>query len=635
MTFLNPTAFWGLLLGVPIFAAYLLKTRIRQVPVSTLIFWQQAFEELPPRSIGGRLRHVSSLICQLVLLGIIVFALADPVATSELSASRDRILVIDNSSSMQTTSGDGDRFAEARERARSIIRNLRPRERVTIVQTTPTVQVVKAATDHKRSLSQALATIQPAAGAGSLVDAINLADRLLPETSGGSITVLTDEEPASADTEHPVEVVTVGASAQNVGITDLQVRRTLTDATGYELLLEVGNFGSDSVDVTIDLNLNDQLIDVKSLRLNSGQIYREIQPGTSETGGILKAELATSRSSDNRLPVDDVAYCVLQEVPRLKVHLVTKGNLFLQTALSANSAVELTTTDSLPKDRDNIDLLVLHQQVPTRLPEGNVVVIQPKQDSDLWTIEGQLDNPFAELVAPNSDLLRHVNLTNVVMPSAVKLIPTTSVQNLIDAETGDPLYFRIPRPAGDVFVLTVDLDQSDLPLRTSFPILFSNLVNHVAGNPLNLHEAVPAGKPATLTAVAPVTTPVTEADDTPAVQSERSEESPPLQLMAPSGTSNPVMIQNNSVVTPPLDEIGVWRLIKNQQEADPLLLQQVACNLNDATESDVRRSIDSMSERRKQSPTGMASRPVWTSLLIFACILVCLEWALYQRRRSA
>lgn len=635
MTFLNPTAFWGLLLGVPIVAAYLLKTRIRQVPVSTLIFWQQAFEELPPRSIGGRLRHVGSLICQLALLGIVVFALADPVATSELSTSRDRILVIDNSSSMQTTSGDGDRFAEARERAESIIRNLRPRERVTIVQTTPTVQVVKAATDHKRSLAQALATIQPAAGAGSLVDAISLADRLLLETSGGSITVLTDGEPASAETENRVEVVAVGGSAQNVGITDLQVRRTLTDATGYELLLEVGNFGSDSVEVTIDLTLNDQLIDVKSLQLKSGQIHREIQAGTSETGGILKAELTTSRSSDNRLPVDDVAYCVLQDVPRLNVHLVTKGNLFLQTALSANSAVELTTTASLPTDRDEIDLLVLHQQVPTRLPDGNVVVIQPQQDSDLWTIEGQLDDPFAEVVAPNSDLLRHVNLTNVVMPSAVKLTPATSVQNLIDAETGDPLYFRISRPAGDVFVLTVDLDQSDLPLRTSFPILFSNLVNHVAGNPSNLQEAVPAGKPATLTAVDPVKTAVTEADDTPAAQSGLSDASAPLQLVAPSGTSHPVTMQNDSVVTPPLNEIGVWRLIRNRQEADSLLLQQIACNLNNAAESDVRRSTNSKSEAQKQSPGGMASRPAWTSLLVLASILVCVEWGLYHRRRIA
>jgi hypothetical protein len=135
--------------------------------------------------------------------------------------------------------------------------------------------------------------------------------------------------------------------------------------------------------------------------------------------------------------------------------------------------------------------------------------------------------------------------------------------------------------------------------------------------------------------VAPVTTSVTEADDTPTAQSERSDASAPLQLVGPSGTSHPVTMQNDSVVTPPLDEIGVWRLIRNQQETDPLLLQQVACNLNDATESDVRRSTDSTSETRTRSPSGMASRPVWTSLLVLASILVCVEWGLYHRRRIA
>ena len=36
---------------------YILKIRLRRVPVSTLLFWEQIFEEKKPRSLWQRLRH--------------------------------------------------------------------------------------------------------------------------------------------------------------------------------------------------------------------------------------------------------------------------------------------------------------------------------------------------------------------------------------------------------------------------------------------------------------------------------------------------------------------------------------------------------------------------------------------------
>ena len=68
---------------------------------------------------------------------------------------------------------------------------------------------------------------------------------------------------------------------------------------------------------------------------------------------------------------------------------------------------------------------------------------------------------------------------------------------LAESAAGDPLYAVLDRPAGTgqgkVVVLTVDLDKSDLPLQTAFPIMMTNLLNWFGGTKGELREALAAG----------------------------------------------------------------------------------------------------------------------------------------------
>ena len=73
----------GPLLTIPIVIFYILKIRLRQVPVSTTIFWQQIYDEKRPRSLWQTLRHWLSLLVQIVWLMLLVFALAEPYFLSE------------------------------------------------------------------------------------------------------------------------------------------------------------------------------------------------------------------------------------------------------------------------------------------------------------------------------------------------------------------------------------------------------------------------------------------------------------------------------------------------------------------------------------------------------------------------
>ena len=72
MSLVNPAALLLAGLAIPIVVFYILKIRLRRVPVSTLLFWRQIFEEKKPRSLWQRLRHLLSLLLQLAFLALLV-----------------------------------------------------------------------------------------------------------------------------------------------------------------------------------------------------------------------------------------------------------------------------------------------------------------------------------------------------------------------------------------------------------------------------------------------------------------------------------------------------------------------------------------------------------------------------------
>src|SRR6266513_2061048 len=103
MSLASPAGLMWLLLAIPVVIFYVLKIRLKRVPVSTVLFWRQIFDEKKPRSLWQRLRHLISLLVQLALLGLLVAALTEPFFSWETLNARRVILILDNSASMKAT----------------------------------------------------------------------------------------------------------------------------------------------------------------------------------------------------------------------------------------------------------------------------------------------------------------------------------------------------------------------------------------------------------------------------------------------------------------------------------------------------------------------------------------------------
>lgn len=181
-------------------------------------------------------------------------------------------------------------------------------------------------------------------------------------------------------------------------------------------------------------------------------------------------------------------------------------------------------------------------------------------------------------------------------------------------------------------MLTVDLDKSDLPLQTVFPIMMTNLLNWYGGTKGELRESLPTGTVAEV--------------EMPAEKGTKVNRS--VVLRSPDGSERTIAVPAGAAkaTVGPLDRVGVWTVklgaeaagsgdakVKRTAAATPAgeLVAELPCNLADRRESDLR-PAEGLPERPANLAAGLAVRPIWYYLLAAAWILTCWEWFLYQRR---
>jgi hypothetical protein len=628
MSLANPSALLWLLLAIPVVVFYVLKIRLKRVPVSTVIFWRQIFDEKKPRSLWQRLRHLVSLLLQLALLGLLVAALAEPFLASEARNARRVILVVDNSASMNATDVEPTRLAKAKEEAHRVVRGLRARDEMALVAAGTQPRVVCGLTGHQKTLREALDGIGPTDGPTKLGDALAVARRLAAETEGGGkecrIVVVTDgcaADAADLSAGENVQFVGVGGRAPNVGITRFQVRRSTIDPIGYEILAEVTNFSDEpAADFRLSVALGGNPVEVVPLRLAPGERWTKVLENTTADGGLLVAELVVKGEAGDRpypdgLAADNTALAVLPKREPVPTHLHSPGgNLFLQKVLEANPLTRLTTSRVMPKEFPAGTVWVFHREVPAKLPPGPVLVVDPTNDCDLWAVGDRLPNPIVTQQDNDSPLMAHVRLDNLLMPEARKLTFAPAAgrpQVLAGAVSGDPLFALVERPEGKVAVLTVNLDLGDLPFRTAFPILAMNTLGYFTSGQGELRESLPAG------ATAEVTLPAAGG----------------FVLRSPDGATRKLPDGGGKVTVGPFDRCGVWAVVPDREGAAPA--DEFAVNLMNPGESDLR-PPEGLTAVAAADDTGLVSgfrgRPVWWYLIGLALLLAVAEWYLYQRR---
>jgi hypothetical protein len=545
-----------------------------------------------------------------------------------LRSERTTVLVIDNSASMNAVEAEATRLEKARNHALARIGQMRMGDRSCVIATSPTPGVVCGFTDHQRTLKKKIRVLSPTDGPTPLAEALSLARHLLAGKGEGRIVLLTDAAGAadvntdlSRRDRETLQILPFGSEAENVAITRFQTRRSLGDAMTYELLVEVSNFEKAPVETRLELELNGSPLDVLPLKLEPGEIHRRVLTNMATEGGVLRAEI----THDDALECDNHALAVLPDCPQQEILYYGPEGFFLQNVLLSLPHVDIRTLEESPANLSDPQVLVCHREVPDPLPEGNVLLIDPRFSCERFKVGEVLSDPVVTEQQEHRSLMHQVKLEDVLLQGARQIdFAEESPEPEVFLSSFDhaPLYLCWESPRGKVLLLTADLERSELPLRTAFPIMIASAMNWFRGSQGEFTRAFSTADPVTV----PLET-----------QQEK------LTLRAPTGKPRPILVEEDRVVLGQLAKCGLWKLepspqlsktTSRQGKAPEELDRQmnIACNLVDRQESDLRAVPPSAEHESSRSIAGLLSRPIWFFVITLAIFFSLSEWFLYHRR---
>ena len=476
MNLLAPAALWFAAVAAAVVALYLLKIRRERQVVPALEFWLALAGRTQVRSLFQRLKRWLSLALWLVIVGCLVFALANPVLTWGRVKPLSLVVVLDNSASMQTVEPSGSGEPTSRdttkrdlvhpgktrlELAREALRELTTRRPVNdewlLLEAGRTARVAAPWTHAAATLRDAAAAIAPHAGKADLAGACALARQLLENRAQPCIVLISDgaagEVAKLAAADETLVPWIVGRTNDNLGITRLAVRLNRAQGT-HHALVSVVNSGDEEVATRIVFELDGVTHSVEPATVPARGTWEKTLVFNAPAGGVLRAWIDRS----DALAADNEAYAVLEPVRPATTLLVSDPNdafFFEQALLAMEPLVDLDASHTIgpaeyaarTSEIAKADLVIFNNWAPPELPAARACLFVNAWPGALPIRSvGTLPATELTLTDRNHPLTRYLNFAAAVLPEAREVDLSGPATVLARASGGAPLLFLIERP---------------------------------------------------------------------------------------------------------------------------------------------------------------------------------------------
>jgi hypothetical protein len=298
---------------------YFLKLRRRDVEISTTLLWKKAIQDLQANAPFQKLRRNLLLFLQIIVLGIILLALAQPEVKHTTLSQQRQVILIDRSASMQATDGEGNPAAEAaassaavapglsrleaaKKRALAMVDQMKEpglfqerADEAMVIAFDSTAEVRQAFTSNKAELRRAIEAITATDAPSSLERAFTLAKAyggtqkfedqvqgrdttepgrgFVPSSPPATIHLfsdgrLPDSDRVQTDRDDNVVYHAVGTrDAANIGITSLRAQRAFDDPGKVSIFVGLQSTARTERRVQIELLIDDTVVRVSNLTL--------------------------------------------------------------------------------------------------------------------------------------------------------------------------------------------------------------------------------------------------------------------------------------------------------------------------------------------------------------------------------
>jgi Ca-activated chloride channel homolog len=616
MRFLTPAFLALAALAAPIIILYMLRLRRREITVSSTMLWQRLMQDREANAPWQKLRRNLLLLLQLLILAALVFALGRPFLPVPTVASGSVAVLIDASASMSTEDqpGGGTRFEAAQAQARELVGDLSSEEVMTIIAVGPVPQVLTPPTSDHAALRDAVGRAQPTQAPADWSAALALAAASIAGHEQTTLVILSDGGLPADLPPLPTEVryVRIGRATENLAISALATR---SQDDQPELFAAVTNYGTQDADVILSVEVDDALLNAERMTVPAGETGNLTLTDLPATAQIIRAELTSPVEGGvtDALSLDDAAFAVYAPPASGRVLLVSEGNLFIEQIFTAlpNVQVFKITPGDLPED-ERYDLIVFDRWLPDALPDTNLLIIAPPESTSLFVVGESFENTkFLRQI--DDPVMAFVDFSDVAIREAVTIDAPGWGQALVEAE-GGPLLVAGQTAGRRVAILTFDLHASNLPLKLSFPILMSNLMEWYA--PARPFDAPPSLKPGEPVVIRP------QAATTA------------YRITRPNGTSQTYDLTEGAPTFAGTDQLGIYsvELLSGEQVT---LSGSFAVNLFSPTESRItpNEAISIGQSQVGDQDTGddYGQRELWPWLAGLALIVLVAEWWVYHR----
>ncbi len=476
-------------LALPVIALYILKVKRRKATVPYLRLWEELLVETRARSLFQRLKRFYSLLLQLLILGSIIFALAQPALELASVKKESIVVLLDTSASMnavENTDTGRTRFDALRERASQYVEDRSFEDEMMLVSVSDRVDVLSSFNRSTLRLRGALEKLKPTQRSLDFERALAFAEEVTREKENPVILVLSDGAAGGlADALRGMEntaLVPIGEAERNVGITRFAARKNTSLGTDYVLGL-LQNFGPEPVEVRCELWVNEKTAKVWDQELPPGEEVEFHHELSFDEGGTLQLVI----DHEDALAVDNRAWAIVRPTRLRKVILIAPDAaaaepfwLALESMAEVVSPASFTcspaTFDGLSPEDQQADLLLCVGDLPAKLPEsGNLVLMNTDVPEFLPATQTGIDPAPDAWDWDREHLLnRYLNYRDLPFPPARNLRLDAGTA-LVTSYEG-PLIAAFDMPGRRVVYVAFDMTARMFPFRLAFPMLLRNAI---------------------------------------------------------------------------------------------------------------------------------------------------------------
>lgn len=469
--------FWplALLILIPvIIIMYLLKQKAEDKPFSSLKLWRELYKNMQANTPWEKLKKNLLMIVQILTVIVIIAALMSPYIKSQTRAKGHIVLVIDTSGSMNTMYNERyTRLEAAVIEACAYVDNLAAGVPVSVITSDQESALIVADSTDKALIKQRLKNIKASNYVGDCSKGVSMAESMIAQWEDSEVVYFTDSYVSCKSTGG--YVVSVYSDVDNAFI------EYVGHGTGKDglttVIVKVVNNKKATLKTDINLYGDGEIIAVSEIEVVSGESGIAYFENIDFDGSILMAEL---NDANDALAADDVCYDVISAADAaamLDVLLMTNQNLYLEKAVALIDGVNVTKSDDIDSfaefEKDGYDMYIFDGMLPDWLPESGSILIFNCENDEIYTVAEEFEN----VLIKTEDTKYTKYLTDYSFGAA-------NVKGMELPYWGESFLAVGEYSAGfignynsqTICVVGFDVHDTELPLKTEFPILIYNIM---------------------------------------------------------------------------------------------------------------------------------------------------------------